>query len=75
MKQESQGSSRLVSVSYADIERDLEAAAASYNLRNKPWSPEENAIALRFYKKVPMRLLAKKLNRTAYSIRNHCQRG
>lgn len=48
---------------------ELSEAAKNYTPRNKPWGDDEVQIAKEFCGKVPMLLLAQKLNRTVGAIK------
>ena len=47
---------------------ELEQAAKSYRQKNRPWEPDEIEAVRRYYKRVPIDLLCKKLARTERAI-------
>ena len=55
----------------AQIRKELATEAKTYNPKRRYWTMEEEAILAEFFGKVPVDVLAKKLNRSVASVQNH----
>lgn len=51
------------------LRAELDAAAAAYSPRNRPWTHDDLEIAVTYYGKVPIDVLAGKLKRTIDAVR------
>ena len=60
--------------SLRDVERELEKIASTYTPPHRLWTPEETAMVVKFYLKVPSKVLAEKLDRTESEVRNRFRR-
>ena len=59
---------------WASVEEQLETAAANYQPKNRPWSQREIDLVTRFYLRVPIEELARKLGRSISAVRDAYRR-
>ena len=60
-------------INWKQIDEDLKSESKKWK-RSRPWSKEEEKLIKKYYKRMPVKVLAKKLNRPVSSVERKASR-